>query len=223
MPQMNDISPIAAATGRTGSAAAAAPAAGPAVDFQSFLRLLTAQLENQDPLSPLDSTQFVAQLAGFSTVEQLVRANERLDAIAGGADAGLDRYASWIGREAVIAGGPLVFDGEPAEFRIEPNPDADRIEAVISDAFGREAARLALYNTGDSQYWDGSTAGGMAPGATYAISVEYYRNGELARQGVATTFDRVAEAGLAAGAPELRLASGRRIAPGDIVGLRSLD
>jgi flagellar basal-body rod modification protein FlgD len=51
-------------------------------DFQSFLRLLTAQLRNQDPLSPLDSTQFVAQLASFSTVEQLASANTRLDKIA---------------------------------------------------------------------------------------------------------------------------------------------
>jgi flagellar basal-body rod modification protein FlgD len=52
------------------------------VDFQSFLRLLTAQLRFQDPLAPIDSTQFVAQLSGFSTVEQLVNANRKLDEIA---------------------------------------------------------------------------------------------------------------------------------------------
>ena len=53
-----------------------------AADFDSFLNLLTAQLRNQDPLQPIDSTQFVAQLASFSTVEQLIGTNERLDALA---------------------------------------------------------------------------------------------------------------------------------------------
>ncbi len=47
-------------------------------DFQTFLTLLTTQLRNQDPLKPMDSTQFVAQLASFSAVEQQVRTNEKL-------------------------------------------------------------------------------------------------------------------------------------------------
>ena len=47
-------------------------------DFETFLKLLTAQLRNQDPLQPMDSTEFVAQLASFSAVEQQVRANDRL-------------------------------------------------------------------------------------------------------------------------------------------------
>ncbi|VAW04118.1 Flagellar basal-body rod modification protein FlgD, partial [hydrothermal vent metagenome] len=76
------------------------------VDFQNFLTLLTAQLRNQDPLSPADSTEFVAQLASFSSVEQLVRANGQLEtissAITGG---GIDQYADWIGRSAEAPGG----------------------------------------------------------------------------------------------------------------------
>jgi flagellar basal-body rod modification protein FlgD len=47
-------------------------------DFQTFLTLLTTQLKNQNPLEPLDSTQFVAQLASFSSVEQQVKTNDRL-------------------------------------------------------------------------------------------------------------------------------------------------
>ncbi len=47
-------------------------------DFETFLKLLTTQMRNQDPLKPMDSTEFVAQLASFSAVEQQIRANDRL-------------------------------------------------------------------------------------------------------------------------------------------------
>lgn len=51
-------------------------------EFNNFLQLLTAQIRNQDPLEPLDSTQFVEQLATFSSLEQQVQSNSRLDTIA---------------------------------------------------------------------------------------------------------------------------------------------
>ena len=51
------------------------------VDYQSFLKLLIAQMKNQDPTQPMDSTQYVAQLATFSQVEQSVQMNNRLDQI----------------------------------------------------------------------------------------------------------------------------------------------
>ena len=51
------------------------------VDYQSFLRLLVAQMKNQDPTAPMDSTDYVAQLATFSQVEQSVQINTKLDQI----------------------------------------------------------------------------------------------------------------------------------------------
>ncbi|WP_031554770.1 flagellar hook assembly protein FlgD, partial [Parvularcula oceani] len=66
-------------------AAAASKATMPTptgADFEAFLKLLTAQVEHQDPLAPLDSTQFVEQLATFSSVEQQVQSNAHLEAIA---------------------------------------------------------------------------------------------------------------------------------------------
>jgi len=50
-------------------------------EFDTFLRLLTAQIKNQDPLAPLDSTQFVEQLATFSQLELQASTNQKLDAI----------------------------------------------------------------------------------------------------------------------------------------------
>jgi flagellar basal-body rod modification protein FlgD len=51
------------------------------VDYNSFLKLLIAQMKNQDPTQPMDSTQYVAQLATFSQVEQSMQANTKLDQI----------------------------------------------------------------------------------------------------------------------------------------------
>jgi flagellar basal-body rod modification protein FlgD len=51
------------------------------VDYNSFLQLLVAQMRNQDPTAPTDSTEYLAQLAAFSNVEQGIKMNERLDAL----------------------------------------------------------------------------------------------------------------------------------------------
>ena len=51
------------------------------VDYQSFLKLLVAEMKNQDPTEPMDSTQYVAQLAAFSQVEQSIQVNSKLTQI----------------------------------------------------------------------------------------------------------------------------------------------
>ena len=57
------------------------PQSETAEEFETFLTLLTAQIRNQDPLAPLDSTQFVEQLATFSALELQVETNQKLDQI----------------------------------------------------------------------------------------------------------------------------------------------
>ena len=56
-----------------------AQAAAPNIDYQSFLKLLIAEMKNQDPTKPMDSTEYVAQLATFSQVAQTVQTNSKLD------------------------------------------------------------------------------------------------------------------------------------------------
>jgi flagellar basal-body rod modification protein FlgD len=205
----------------TTSLGAPAPAeSAPSVDFESFLRLLTAQLRYQDPLSPLESTEFVAQLASFSTVEQLVQANRRLETLAGGSDP-LEIYADWIGREAGVSGPPVRFDGAPIELKIAPDAEADRVETVIFDAGGVEIARFAAANSSDSQYWDGSTPSGLAPSGLYTVKIAYFADGELLTQASPTVFDRIIETSALDGEAKLRLASGAVISPKDVTILRA--
>ncbi|MDE2579183.1 MAG: flagellar hook assembly protein FlgD [Hyphomicrobiales bacterium] len=63
------------------TSAATTKTTAPTLDYNAFLQLLLAQMKNQDPTSPTDSTQWVSQLATFSSVEQQVQANAKLDSL----------------------------------------------------------------------------------------------------------------------------------------------
>ena len=65
----------------TASAASTAASASATVDYNSFLQLLVTELKNQDPTSPTDPTQFMSQLASFSSVEQAVQTNSKLSSL----------------------------------------------------------------------------------------------------------------------------------------------
>ncbi|MDG4907393.1 flagellar hook assembly protein FlgD [Mesorhizobium sp. WSM4898] len=74
-----------------------------AVDYQSFLKLLIAEMKNQDPTKPMDSTEYVAQLATFSQVEQSVQTNSKLDQII--QSSALSQADALIGRSITSADG----------------------------------------------------------------------------------------------------------------------
>ncbi len=68
-------------TSNAGMANTQAASSAGNVDYQSFLKLLVAQMKNQDPTEPMDATQYVAQLAAFSQVEQSIQINSKLEGI----------------------------------------------------------------------------------------------------------------------------------------------
>ena len=76
---MQVTSATAAASGSTSTATATKAAS--TVDYNSFLKMLIAQMKNQDPTNPTDPTQFVSQLASFSSVEQAIQPNTKLDSL----------------------------------------------------------------------------------------------------------------------------------------------
>ena len=166
-----EITPTTAATAAAArrSTEQAGSAGALAADFQTFLTLLTTQMKNQDPLKPMESTEFVAQLATFSGVEQQVRANDRLDAIIevlGGGAAGL---AEWIGRE-VRAPGKAAFEGEPVEVGFAPVAGADKAWLVVRNDFDQIVARLPVDPAADTVAWDGTDGMGNAASRTAATA-----------------------------------------------------
>jgi flagellar basal-body rod modification protein FlgD len=94
-----------------------------AVDYQSFLKLLVAEMKNQDPTNPMDSTQYVAQLAAFSQVEQSVQINTKLDQLLQSST--LAQADALIGRTVTSADGKIT--GKVAEVRLL----SDGIVAVL--------------------------------------------------------------------------------------------
>ncbi len=74
--QVDQLTGVNAAAASTATTTAAE---GAKVDYDSFLKLLVAELSNQDPTEPMDSTKYVSQLATFSQVEQSVKTNSKLD------------------------------------------------------------------------------------------------------------------------------------------------
>lgn len=191
-----------------------------ATDFETFLSLLTAQMKNQDPLKPLDSTEFVAQLASFSTVEQQIRSNDRLDeilaALTGGSGGGL---AEWIGKD-IRSTAAIRFQGEPIEIWSEPMPGADRAVLVVTDAQEQEVARLAADPSAETLVWGGETANGGAPNGLYRFAVEYLGKEESLGSVEATTFSRVKELRLGEEEPRLVLDGGGEISAGDVAAVR---
>lgn len=115
-----------ATTERSGSLA-------PAIGKQDFLKLLVAQLRNQDPMSPMDGSEFAAQLAQFSTVEQLIEIGSKLDGQAGSiAESALTTQtmlgSSLIGRDVLLKGATLASNGDdPARIAIDLDGAADKV------------------------------------------------------------------------------------------------
>ena len=87
------------------------------VDYQSFLKLLVAQMKNQDPTNPMDSTQYMAQLASFSQVEQSVQMNTKLDLML--QSSALAQADALIGRTITSADGETT--GKVKEVRLISN------------------------------------------------------------------------------------------------------
>ena len=80
-------------------------ATGPGVDYQAFLKLLVAEMKNQDPTEPMDATQQISQLAQFSSVEQAVQTNTKLDQLL--ASSSLSQADGLIGRTVTNADGTV--------------------------------------------------------------------------------------------------------------------
>ena len=100
---MNAITALTSAT--ADSQTTTSQASPSSVDYNAFLQLLVAQLKNQDPTQPTDSTQFLSQLASFSQVEQSIAANAKLDSLL--TSSALSLADAVIGRTVTSADGKI--------------------------------------------------------------------------------------------------------------------
>ena len=148
---------------------------------QEFLQLLVAQLQNQDPVNPMDGAQFASQLAQFNSVEQLIGVNEGLGNLAisqdlMGASLTNSMAASLTGKEVRALSNQISLSSEGnAEINYKLNDSATDVEIVVRTASGAEVRRETLSGvpSGDNAWtWDGLDANGQRMGeGEYTVEV----------------------------------------------------
>lgn len=156
-----------------GSAAAASATFGK--NFDTFLKLLTTQLQNQDPLSPMDTTQFTQQLVQFSSVEQAIRQNQNLEQlIAFQKNAQSANAVSYIGKSVEMSGDKVGLVGGEGVITYSLPEEANRTIINIYDKDGKLAKRLeGTNNRGQNAVeWNGrSDTGAQLPDGDYRVEV----------------------------------------------------
>ncbi len=192
-------------------------------DFQDFLELLTAQVKYQDPLEPIDSTEYVAQLAQFSTLEQQVLTNELLALqYEQAATTTMASLSGWVGMEARAAT-PVTFTGEP--ITVSPNPAAisDDVQLVVRDENGDEVQRIALPVSAEPYVWTGidPLTGEPMEEGVYSFHVESYSEGELILTEMAEVYSQVTEAQSQGGDIVLILDGGQAVLSTNVTAIRN--
>jgi len=178
---MTDISTLASSLSSTTSsstASAASSALGASsLSMNDFLKLMTTQLQAQDPFNPMDNTQMASQLAQYSSVAGIQQLNTTLSSIQSDvAGSRVGDAASWIGKKALVSGTTAtpLSDGSYAGTVTLPSAVSSMTVSLVdssgtvvhSQSYGTEAA-------GDMDFsWDGKDASGnVASGSALKIVV----------------------------------------------------
>jgi len=148
------------------SYAEASPSASAKKDLgrDDFLTLLVAQLKHQDPLNPLESTEFTSQLAQYSSLEQLFNVNENLDLISSGQENASKLQAlNFIGKEIVAEGENLLLEQDETSMGSFNLDEAADCSVLITDADGSYVRQISLGSLEPGTHdfeWDGRNDSG---------------------------------------------------------------
>lgn len=190
-------------------------------DFQTFLTMLTVQMQNQDPLNPIESSDYAVQLATFSGVEQQVKTNDLLESLATQMGLmGMSELAGWVGMEARAAA-PAWYDGEPVTVAPNPVQGADQTILVAYDSSGQEVLRQTIPVSTDPIEWTGLDASGTPlPSGLYSFELESYNSGSLLSSDQVEVYSRIVEAQGTSSGTVLVLEGGSTIGTADVTALR---
>ena len=167
---------IDSVTTATTSAASTAMKESIGMNKDDFLVLFVTQLQNQDPLNPMDGTEFISQLAQLTQVEQAYNTNSNLESILSALDASSALSAvSFVGKEITASGNQVrLKDGEEVDLTFSVPKNAEQVSVNILDENGDLVSTLTLGQTdaGDATLaWDGTdTTGSRLPAGIYIIS-----------------------------------------------------
>jgi flagellar basal-body rod modification protein FlgD len=219
---MMEVLPLSNSVSRQASTGGSAAASMITADFQTFLQLLTTQMQNQDPLNPMESTEFATQLATFSGVEQQVRTNDLLGELgAGMATLGMGELGGWVGMEA-RAEMAVNFDGSPVRIAGAQHTLADRMELIVRDEAGEIVQQMPIPLSNDPFEWTGASSPGAPPllDGIYSFTVQNWSGEDMIEERGAMVYSAIEEAQLVSGEVWLTMQGGLSIPASAVLGLR---
>jgi flagellar basal-body rod modification protein FlgD len=164
-------------------------------DYNTFLTLLTTQLQNQDPLDPMDSAQFTQQLVAFSGVEQQIKANDQLAELIKMQQSGAAQQAlSYLGKIVEVDSKDLSVVNKQGAFSYTFSDVANNVKIEIMDSSGNVVRTVSGSGSlGKHQVvWDGKTADGtQLPDGVYTLKVSGTKSDGKAITASTTTFANV--------------------------------
>jgi flagellar basal-body rod modification protein FlgD len=172
-----DTTPVSSTAASAVSTASAAQDAQKklSANFDTFLTLLTTQLKNQDPLSPMDSNQFTQQLVEFSQVEQQINSNQNLESLIALTKARSATDAvSYLGKSLTLTDGTAALMNSEAKWAYSLDSDSASTRLVVTDAHGKAVYSSAGETTSGMHAfsWNGQdNSGNSLPPGVYTLKV----------------------------------------------------
>ncbi len=146
-------------------------------NFSQFLKLLTTQLQNQDPLNPMDSAQFTQQLVEYSQVEQQLNTNSKLDNLTTlSQNSSLSLALGYVGKQVTYTSAEMNFDGStPVDISYNlPTTAGTAVANVTDESTGNVIDSFPVSGTSGNNKvtWDGKNSSGTTVAAgTYSIQI----------------------------------------------------
>jgi len=145
-------------------------------DFSDFLNLLTIQLQNQDPLEPMDTNEFTNQIVAFTQVEQQINTNQKLDSLLSlQLGQSFSQAQNYVGNTISYVSSELNFEGDPMTIRYGLDREASlaRVNILTEDGTVIYSQDLPKSPGANEFTWDGSlNGGGIAVPGTYSVQVD---------------------------------------------------
>lgn len=191
-------------------------------DFETFLKMMTTQMQNQDPMNPMESTEFATQLAQFSSVEQQVLTNDTLKEISAAfASNSLQQMGSLVGMEG-LAPAPVLFTGQLVSMRPQYVEDATRANLVVRDSDGEIVDKMEIPVGQETLYWNGMLEdGSKLPHGVYKFEIENFEGNEQLDTKPAMAYNQILEVRDDNGTVKVRLSDGSEMDASQIQGLRA--
>jgi flagellar basal-body rod modification protein FlgD len=189
---------------------------------QNFLKMLTVQLQNQDPLNPMDNASMTTQLAALNQVDGINRLNTSINSLVSQVQsANFMNLSSSVGKTAMAQGSDVFFSGNSVYTSTNLSNAASDVKAIIKDSTGQviKTVDLGAANAGNVDFiWDGTNdAGSTVSTGHYQIQFSAVDATGAASTPASYVGSSVASVGQDSTGILLGLADGRQVKSTDIL------